>query len=126
MEKTFTNVHTLDLIFHFLENVFVGSNDQDQDDQGKHKLYVIWMCRLNLNISRCRQIAECWQSQVQMHLSDNYRQPCVATQPIMFCYGLFFYFYFYFFIHRSFTETTQPILTKFSGIVYSGVVWIIW
>ena len=27
-----------------------------------------------------------------------------------------------FFIHRSFSETTRPILTKFSGIVYSGVV----
>ena len=27
----------------------------------------------------------------------------------------------YFFIHRSFPETTRPILTKFSGIVYSGV-----
>ena len=34
------------------------------------------------------------------------------------------YFYF-FFIHRSFSETTRPILTKFSGIVYSGLVWII-
>ena len=32
---------------------------------------------------------------------------------------------FYFFIHRSFSKTTQPILTNFSGIVYSGVVWII-
>ena len=32
---------------------------------------------------------------------------------------------FFFFIHRSFSETTWPILTKFSGIVYSGVVWII-
>ena len=30
--------------------------------------------------------------------------------------------YFIFFIHRSFSETTRPILTKFSGIVYSGVV----
>ena len=36
-----------------------------------------------------------------------------------------FIFIFIFFIHRSFSETTQPILTKFSGIVYSGVVWII-
>ena len=34
-------------------------------------------------------------------------------------------FIFIFFIHRSFSETTRPILTKFSGIVYSGVVWII-
>ena len=34
-------------------------------------------------------------------------------------------FIFYFFIHRLFSETTRPILTKFSGIVYSGVVWII-
>ena len=32
-----------------------------------------------------------------------------------------FIFYFIFFIHRSFSETTRPILTKFSGIVYSGV-----
>ena len=39
---------------------------------------------------------------------------------------LFIYFLFlFFFIHRSFSETTWPILTKFSGIVYSGVVWII-
>ena len=31
----------------------------------------------------------------------------------------------YFFIHRSFSETTRPIHTKFSGIVYSSVGWII-
>ena len=31
-------------------------------------------------------------------------------------------FFYLFFIHRSFSETTRPILTKFSGIVYSGVV----
>ena len=37
-------------------------------------------------------------------------------------YVLLLFIYFYFFIHRSFSETTQPILTKFSGIVYSGVV----
>ena len=58
-----------------------------------------------------------------------YRQPCVATQPIMFYVGLFLFlsaalrsnaadyvllrFIFYlFFIHRSFSETTQPILTQ--------------
>ena len=35
------------------------------------------------------------------------------------------YFILFFFIHRSFSETTRPILTKFSGIVYFGVVWII-
>ena len=35
------------------------------------------------------------------------------------------FFFFFFFIHRSFSETTRPILTKFSGIVYSGVDWII-
>ena len=36
---------------------------------------------------------------------------------------IFFHFYlFYFVIHRSFSETTPPILTKFSGIVHSGVV----
>ena len=37
---------------------------------------------------------------------------------------LFIYFLF-FFIHRSFSETTRPIHTKFSGIVYSSVDWII-
>ena len=52
----------------------------------------------------------------------NYRQPCVATQAADYVLPLFFFF---FFIHRSFSETTRPILTKFSGIVYSGVVWII-
>ena len=51
-----------------------------------------------------------------------YRHPCLATELIMFYFCLFI---FYFFIHRSFSETTRPILTKFSGIVYSGVVWII-
>ena len=30
--------------------------------------------------------------------------------------------FFFFFIHRLFSETTRPILTKFSEIVYSGVV----
>jgi len=54
---------------------------------------------------------------------DYYRQPCVATQPIMFYVGLFFIYFF--FIHRSFSETTRPIHTKFSGIVYSSVIWII-
>ena len=55
-----------------------------------------------------------------------YRHPCVATEPIMFNLLLFIYLYFfYFFIHSSFSETTRPILTKFSVIVYSGVVWII-
>ena len=34
----------------------------------------------------------------------------------------FIYFFFIFFFQRSFSETTRPILTKFSGIVYSGVV----
>ena len=63
---------------------------------------------------------------VYMVLHIYYRHPCVATEPIMFylCLFLFYFFYFYFFIHRSFSETTRPILTKFSGIVYSGVVWI--
>ena len=36
-----------------------------------------------------------------------------------------FIFFIIFFIQLSFWETTGPILTKFSGIVYSGVVWII-
>ena len=56
---------------------------------------------------------------IDYSITYNYRHPCVATEPIMFCFCLFFYF---FFIHRSFSETTRPILTKFSGIVYSGVV----
>ena len=52
-----------------------------------------------------------------------YLLSAALRQPIMFCYGLFFYLFFYFFfIHRSFSETTRPILTKFSGIVYSDVV----
>ena len=74
-----------------------------------------------------------------------YRHPCVATVAdyvlLQFIIGtrvrstkvadyvllLFIYFFIFiiFFIHRSFSETTRPILTKFSGIVYSGVVWII-
>ena len=60
-----------------------------------------------------------------------------SNAPIMFCYGLlsaalrsnaadyvlrrfiFIYLFIYlFFIHRSFSETTRPIHTKFSGIVY--------
>ena len=43
----------------------------------------------------------------------------------VFLLFIFSFLVFYFFIHRSFSETTRPILTKFSGIVYSGVVWII-
>ena len=35
---------------------------------------------------------------------------------------LLFIFILFFFIHPSFSETTRPIFTKFSGIVYSGVV----
>ena len=69
-----------------------------------------------------------------------YRQSCVATQPIIFYVGLLsaalrsnaadyvlplFIFLFNFFIHRSFSETTRPIHTKFSGIMYSSVDWII-
>ena len=48
-----------------------------------------------------------------------YRHLCVASEPIMFYYCLFLFFIF---IHRSLSETTRPILTKYSGIVYSGVV----
>ena len=40
----------------------------------------------------------------------------------VFLQFIFFIYFFNFFIHRSFSETTRPILTKFSGIVYSGVV----
>ena len=50
----------------------------------------------------------------------------VADYVLLLFIFIFFYFLFlFFFIHRSFSETTRPILTKFSGIVYSGVVWII-
>ena len=59
--------------------------------------------------------------QMIMNQNHNYRHPCVATEPIMFCFCLLIFFSF-FFIHRSFSETIQPIFTKFSGIVYSGVV----
>ena len=38
------------------------------------------------------------------------------------CFATVYLFFFIFFIHRLFSETTRPILTKFSGIVYSGVV----
>ena len=48
-----------------------------------------------------------------------YRQPCVATRRLCFTSV---YFSFFFFIQLSFSETTGPILTKFSGIVYSSVV----
>ena len=56
--------------------------------------------------------------------TDSYLSAALRSNaPIMFCYGLFyFFFYFYFFIQRSFSKTTRPILIKFSGIVYSGVV----
>ena len=47
-----------------------------------------------------------------------YRHPCVATVADY----VLLLFIFIFFIHRSFSETTRPILTKFSGIVYSGLV----
>ena len=40
-------------------------------------------------------------------------------------YVLSLFIFFIFFIQLSFSKTTGPILTKFSGIVYSGVVWII-
>ena len=50
---------------------------------------------------------------------DYYRQPCVATR--LLCFATVYFILFYFFIHRSFSETTRPILTKFSGIVYSDV-----
>ena len=36
-----------------------------------------------------------------------------------------FIYLFNFFIQRLFSETTRPILTKYLGIVYSGVIWII-
>ena len=38
---------------------------------------------------------------------------------------LLFILFYFFIIRRSFSETTRPILTKFLGVVYSGVVWII-
>ena len=54
-----------------------------------------------------------------------YRQPCVATRRLCFATVYLFFFLFFIFIQLSFSETTGPILTKSSGIVYSGVVWII-
>ena len=48
-----------------------------------------------------------------------------TASAVYFNLVYFFYLYLFFFIHRSFSETTLPILTKFSGIVYSGLVWII-
>ena len=87
-----------------------------------------------------KQFSKVWEKAKLIGLDprNNYRQPCVATQPIMFYVGLLsaalrsnapimFYvsLFIYFFIHRSFSETTRPIHTKFSGIVYSSVVWII-
>ena len=38
---------------------------------------------------------------------------------------IFLNFHYYFFIHCSFSETTWLIHTKFSGIVYASVNWII-
>ena len=49
-----------------------------------------------------------------------YRHPCEATEPIMFYFCLCLFLFFK--IQHSFSETTRPILAKFSGIVYSGVV----
>ena len=55
-------------------------------------------------------------------LSAPVRSNAVADYVLL----LFIYFIIYFFfIHRSFSETTRPIITKFSGIVYSSVVWIV-
>ena len=34
---------------------------------------------------------------------------------------IFIFLFYFFFIHRSFSETTRPIHTKFPGIVYSSV-----
>ena len=87
-------------------------------------------------------LARIWQPEI----TTNYRHPCVATvaDNVLLRFILFFIFYrhpcvatradyvllrfilfFKFFIQRSFSETTRLILTKFSGIVYSGLVWII-
>ena len=58
-------------------------------------------------------------------LSAPVRSNAVADYVLLlFIFHLFIYFIF-FFIHRSFSETARPIITKFSGIVYSGVVWIV-
>ena len=59
---------------------------------------------------------------IEVHYYYYHRHPCVATDPIMFCFCLFFIYFYLFFIHRLFSETTRRISTKFSGIVYSGVV----
>ena len=61
---------------------------------------------------------------------SNYRQPCVASQPIMFCYGLFFlsaalrsksadyvlrrFILFYFFFIFLFTVRSQKLLDRFT------------
>ena len=108
-------------------------------DEGLHEVF-----RSKI-ISKITYAASAWWGLASETVIDriNYRQPCVATQPIMFCYGLFyllsaalrsnaadyvlplFIYFFLFFIQLSFSETTGPILTKFSEIVYSSVVWII-
>ena len=46
-----------------------------------------------------------------------------AADYVLLLFIFLLLFLYLFFIHRSFSETTRPILTKFSGIVYSGVVW---
>ena len=52
-------------------------------------------------------------------LSAPVRSNAVADYVLL----LFIYLFILFFlIHRSFSETARPIITKFSGIVYSGVV----
>ena len=40
----------------------------------------------------------------------SYRHPCVATEPIMFCYGLFIFFIYFF----LFTVRSQKLLDRFS------------
>ena len=76
---------------------------------------------LRSKISIVRQIflQSCIKFIFQRTLDNIYRQPCVATRRLCFTSV---YFYLFFFIQLSFSETTGPILTKFSGIVYSGVV----
>ena len=63
------------------------------------------------------------QMAVEQRSRFYYRHPCLATEPIMFHFCLFIFFILI--IHRSFSKTTRPIFAKYSGIVYSGVVWII-
>jgi hypothetical protein len=48
---------------------------------------------------------------VSWGLINNYRHPCVATEPIMFCYGLFLFFLFFYspFVLRNYPTDSHQI-----------------